>query len=59
VILFGSGIALDSVDALELVVALDARFGIRVDENEFRTTLRTVNALVDLVVAARSAKVPS
>lgn len=32
--LFGDGLGLDSVDALELVVALEKRFGIRIQSQE-------------------------
>jgi acyl carrier protein len=50
--LFGSGLGLDSVDALELVIALEARYQIRVDEDAFRSSLRTVNSVADLILAA-------
>jgi acyl carrier protein len=50
VVLFGSGLGHDSVDALELVIAIESRFGIKVEEQRFRTSLRTVNSLVDLVL---------
>lgn len=49
--LFGSGFALDSVDALELVVATEAAFGVRIPEDELRPQLRTIDTLVDLVLA--------
>lgn len=32
--LFGEGLGLDSIDALELVVALEQEFGIKVDDGE-------------------------
>jgi acyl carrier protein len=53
VMLFGSGLGLDSVDALELVIALEARYGLVVEETRFRTSLRTVNSLVDLILEAQ------
>ena len=48
--LFGTGLGLDSVDAVEVIVALESEFGIALDEAEGRIALRTVNSLVDLVV---------
>jgi len=47
--LFGTGLALDSVDALELVVASEQSFGVSLPENELRQSLRSINALVDLL----------
>ena len=48
--LFATGLGLDSVDAIEIIVALEAEFGISLDESEGRLALRTVNSLVDLVL---------
>ena len=51
--LFGSGLGLDSIDAVEVVVQLETLFGVRLAEDPFaRAELRTVNGLVDLVLAA-------
>ncbi len=52
VVLFGSGLGLDSVDGIELMIALESRFGLHVDDQVFRTAVRTVNSLVDLVMRA-------
>lgn len=51
--LFGSGHGLDSIDAVELVVALEGQFGVRLQESRVASVphLRTVNTLVDLVTA--------
>lgn len=50
--LFGTGLGLDSVDAVELVVSLELEFGFRLDDGAAaRTSMRTVNSLVDLVLA--------
>ncbi len=56
VALFGSGLGLDSVDALELVVATESTFGVTFPEDVLRHGLRTVNSLVDLVVALEDEK---
>ena len=53
--LFGpNGLGLDSIDALELVVSLEKKFGVTVPNSETaRQALATVNALHDYVVANR------
>ena len=55
--LFGpDGLGLDSIDALELVVSLEKKFGVTVPNSETaRQALATVNALHDYVVANRKA----
>lgn len=54
--LFGSGLGLDSLDAVELLVCLDADFAVKLPDDAFgRAELRTVNSLVDLILAAREA----
>ncbi len=50
--LFGSGLGLDSIDAVELAVCLETDFGVRLgDEISGRALFRTVNSVVDLVLA--------
>ena len=53
--LFGpDGLGLDSIDALELAVSLEKRFGVALPNSEIaRTALASVNALHDYVVANR------
>lgn len=50
--LFGtSGLALDSIDALEIGVALQKRYGIKIDseDKQLRSHFQTINALVAFV----------
>lgn len=53
--LFGpEGLGLDSIDALELVVSLEKRFGVTVPNSDTaRQALATVNSIHDYVVANR------
>ena len=44
--LFGEGLGLDSIDALELVLAIEQTFGIRIDDEEVgRRALGSVSSL--------------
>ena len=54
--LFGPGsLGLDSVDALQLVVALDKNFGLKVaDSSVAREILQTVNTMAAAVQRARA-----
>jgi acyl carrier protein len=54
--LFGTGLGIDSVDAVEIVVALEIDFGVKLnDPVQRRIGLRSVNTLVDLVLAHEEA----
>lgn len=49
--LFGTGLGLDSIDAVELLISLEVEFGVSLpDEIAGRAMMRTVNNLVDLVI---------
>ena len=61
VALFGSGLGLDSVDVIELIVALESHFGLTFPDvaetpqnqdspHNFHTVLRSLNTLVDFVM---------
>lgn len=50
--LFGTGLGLDSVDAVELLVSVETEYAIRMpDEIVGRTALRTLNTLADTVLS--------
>ncbi len=49
--LFGTGLGLDSVDAVEIVVALESEFGVSLEEGDSMFALRTINSLVDVVLS--------
>ena len=52
--LFGAGLGLDSIDALELVVMLEKNYGIVIkDIEEGRPAFRSVRALADFINARR------
>lgn len=48
--LFGDGLGLDSIDALELVIGIEKEFGVRIqDEDVGSKALASVDALVDFL----------
>ena len=52
--LFGSGLGLDSIDALELVVMLEKHYGIVIkDIEEGRPAFQSVRTLADFITARR------
>jgi acyl carrier protein len=52
--LFGTGLGLDSLDAVEILVGLDIDLGIKLEgDDPVRLGLRSVNAVVDAVMRAR------
>jgi acyl carrier protein len=54
--LFGEGLGLDSIDALELVLGLEQEFGIKVEDEEVGVkAFSSVNALVDFIEQKKTA----
>ena len=54
--LFGTGLGLDSVDAVEMVVSLEDGFGVKLPDDALGSrVMRTVGKLVDLVLAYEDA----
>ncbi|WP_271423581.1 phosphopantetheine-binding protein [Aequorivita sinensis] len=53
--LFGDGLGLDSIDALELIVMLDKDYGIRLnDPKEGRKIFESVQVMADYIEANRT-----
>ena len=48
--LFGSGLGLDSVDALEIVVAVESEFGVAITDEDMQA-FRSINTVVDFIEA--------
>lgn len=48
--IFGGGLGLDSIDALELVLGIEQEFGVRIDDEEIGSAaLASVGALADFL----------
>lgn len=53
--LFGEGLGLDSLDALQLAMAIEENFGVQVPEGEAaRPVFASVDALVDFILSHKS-----
>lgn len=56
ILLFGEGLGLDSIDALELVVGIERLYGIRIADAEVgKKAFASVNALAEFVREKRAA----
>ncbi len=54
--LFGEGLGLDSLDALQLVMAIEERYGVQIPEGEAaRAAFASIDALAAHVMANREA----
>ncbi len=52
--IFGAGLGLDSIDALEFVVLIEENFGVSIpDETVAKQALASIDALVDFVTGER------
>jgi len=52
--LFGEGLGLDSIDALELAVAIERRYGVAIPDAEVaKEAFRSVAALADFITSRR------
>jgi acyl carrier protein len=57
--LFGEGLGLDSIDALELVLELERRFGVAItDEHVGQRVLRSVNSIAEFIESETAARRP-
>ncbi|MEO8070711.1 MAG: phosphopantetheine-binding protein [Acidobacteriota bacterium] len=53
--LFGEGLGLDSIDALELVLEIERRFGVAIaDEQTGKQALRSVNSIAEFIEQRRA-----
>ena len=53
--LFGEGLGLDSLDALQLAMSIEERFGVRIPEgDDARPIFRSVTSLAEFVAAAKA-----
>jgi len=54
--LFGEGLGLDSIDALELAIAIDKRFGVKIEaeDEQNREIFRSVASLTEHIAANKT-----
>lgn len=58
--LFGEGLGLDSIDALELVLEIERTFGTAITDDQIgNRVLRSVDSIAEFIVAKRSAPKPA
>lgn len=53
--LFGDGLGLDSIDALELIVLLEREYGIKMDDaSQGKTVLKSVDTMAEFIILKRA-----
>ena len=52
--LFGTGLDLDSIDAVEIVMVVESEFGVRLRSIIERKSMRTVNTLTDAILKSEA-----
>lgn len=53
--LFGTGLGLDSIDALELIVLMEKNYGIKLaDAEHSRSIFQSVDTMADYIIANRT-----
>ena len=53
--LFGEGLGLDSIDALELIVLMEKNYGIKLrDPNQGKEIFRSIKVMADYITANRT-----
>lgn len=53
--LFGSGLGLDSIDALELIVLMEKKYGIKLkDPQKGKDVFKSVNVMADFITKNRT-----
>ncbi|HBZ34076.1 MAG TPA: acyl carrier protein [Bacteroidales bacterium] len=53
--LFGSGLGLDSIDALELIVLMEKEYGIKLaDPKQGKEIFRSIDTMADFIAANRT-----
>lgn len=52
--LFGEGLGLDSIDALELIVMMEKKYGIKLENpNQGKEIFKSINVMADYIAANR------
>ena len=56
--LLGSGLGLDSLDALEVILGIENAFGVKIPEDNIEV-LRSINTVADFILARKDEEVKS